>query len=192
MSDDLVKHLLRTDIEIPQIFTTLKGRPGRDVLVALEAEATFSYLIPKLRVFHPTQILELREKVADTREGFTMHLWKLSKGLEEHANEDAPVTEIAKFAKNLIETELIPDFREFRRQLEARGAGKWDKVLDAAGKVAEIDAAPWTPKFWAHLLKALGITIVTSIAEREDTLSNKYQAFKFMSDLQSAASRLAG
>jgi hypothetical protein len=144
------------------------------------------------RVYHPTQILELREKITDTREGFTMHLWKLSKGLEEHCNEDVPVREIARFANNLIETELIPDFKEFRRQLEARGAGKWDKVLDAAGKVAEIDAAPWTPKFWALLLKAMGITIVRSVAEKEDTLSNKYQAFKFMSDLQSAASRLAG
>ena len=121
-----------------------------------------------------------------------MHLWKLSKGLEEHCKEDVPVREIARFANNLIETELIPDFKEFRRQLEARGAGKWDKVLDAAGKVAEIDAAPWTPKFWALLLKAMGITIVRSVAEKEDTLSNKYQAFKFMSDLQSAASRLAG
>jgi hypothetical protein len=52
VSDDLVEHFLRTDIDMPQIFTTLNGRPGRDVLVALEAEATFSYLIPKLRVYH--------------------------------------------------------------------------------------------------------------------------------------------
>ena len=166
VNDDLVHHMLRTDIDMPQIFTTLEGRPGRDVLVALEAEATFSYLLPKLRVYHPTQIMELREKIADTREGFTMHLWKLSKGLEEHCREDVPVKEITRFANNLIETELIPDFKEFRRQLEAKGAGKWDKVLDAAGKVAEIDAAPWTPKFWALLLKAMGITLVSRWPKR--------------------------
>jgi hypothetical protein len=187
--NDLVMHLLRTDIDMPQIFTTLKGRPGRDVLVALEAEATFSYLLPKLSVYHPSQILDLRAKIADTREGFTMHLWKLSKGLEEHAKEDVPVTEMARFANDLIETELIPDFREFRRQLDAMKAGNWNKVLDAAGKIVEIDAAPWTPKFWGLLLKALGITLITSAAGQQESLSNKYQAFKLMSDLESAASR---
>lgn len=189
VSDDLIIHLLRTDIELPQIFTTLNGRPGRDVLIALEAEATFSYLLPKLRLRHPTQILELREKTADTREGFSMHLWTLSKGLAEHTNENVPVKEIARFANDMIRRELIPDFLEFRRQLEAMKADKWNKVLDAAGKVAEIDAAPWTPKFWALLLKALGITLVTSAAEQKEMLSNKYQAFKFMGDLKETASR---
>jgi hypothetical protein len=118
-----------------------------------------------------------------------MHLWKLSKGLEEHAKEGVPVKEIARFAKDLIETDLIPDYEEFRSQLDAKGAGKWAKVLDAAGKVTEIDAAPWTPKSWGLLLKALGLTLITSASEKQESLSNKYRAFKFMSDLESAASR---
>lgn len=189
VSDDLVIHLLRTDIEAPQIFTALNGKPGRDILVALEAEATFSYLLPKLHLYHPVQILELREKVAGTREGFTMHLLKLSKGLEERAKENTSIKEIARFADDLIKTELIPDFVEFRRQLKAMEAGRWSKVLDAAGRVAEVDAAPWTPRFWALLLRALGITVVTSGAELKETLSNQYQAFKFMSELESAAAR---
>ena len=187
VAEDLAKHLIRTDIDLPQIFTTLLGQPvGRDVLAALEAEATFSYLLPKIRTYHATQILELREKVADTREGFTMHLWKLSKGLEEHAKEDTPVKEIAKYAKNLIETDLIPDYREFQRQLTAIKAGKLEKVLDVAGKIVEIDAAPWTPKFWGLLLKAVGLSIVTAASEQEQLLLNKYQAFTFMSEIEGA------
>lgn len=187
VAEDLAKHLIRTDIDLPQIFTTLLGQPvGRDVLAALEAEATFSYLLPKIRTFHATQILELREKVADTREGFTMHLWKLSKGLEEHAKENTPVKEIAKYAKNLIETDLIPDYREFHRQLAATKAGRLEKFLDAAGKIVEIDAAPWTPKFLGRLLKAMGLSIVTAASEREQLLSNKYQAFQFMSEIEGA------
>ena len=189
VSDDLVIHLLRTDIELPQVFTSLNGRPGKDILVALEAEATFSYLLPKLRLYHPVQILELRERVADTREGFTMHLFKLSKGLEERAREDVPIKEIARFADDLIRSDLIPDFKQFCRQLKAMEAGRWTKVLDATGKLAEIDATPWTPKFWSLILKALGITIVTSGAELKETLSNQYQAFKFMSELESAAAK---
>lgn len=187
IAEDLAKHLTRTDIDIPQIFTTSKGQPiGRDVLVALQAEATFSYLLPKIRTFHPTQILELRDRVADTREGFTMHLWKLSKGLEERAKEGTSIQEIAGFAKNLIETDLIPDYKEFHRQLAAHKAGKWEKFLDAAGKIVEIDAAPWTPKFWGLLLKALGLSVITAAGEQEQALTNKYQAFQFMSAVEGA------
>lgn len=115
-----------------------------------------------------------------------MHLWKLSKGLEEHAKENAPVKEIAKYAKNLIETDLIPDYREFHRQLAATKAGRLEKFLDAAGKIVEIDAAPWTPKFLGLLLKAMGLSIVTAASEREQLLSNKYQAFQFMSEIEGA------
>jgi hypothetical protein len=183
---DLAAHLTRTDINLPQIFASSKGQPiGRDILVALEAEAVFKYLLPKIHICHPTQILELREKIAETREGFTMHLWKLSKGLEEHARDGTSVSEIAEFARNLIETELIPDYREFRRQIAAIKAGKWEKFLDAAGKIVEIDAAPWTPKFWGLLLKALGLSFVTAAGEQQEVLSNKYQAFKFMSEVES-------
>lgn len=185
IAPDLAAHLTRTDIDLPQIFASSKGQPiGRDILVALEAEAVFKYLLPKIHIFHPTQILELREKIADTREGFTMHLWKLSKGLEEHAKDGTSVHEIAGFARNLIETELIPDYREFRRQLAAMKAGKWEQFLDAAGKIVEIDAAPWTPKFWGLLLKALGLSFVTAAGEQREMLSNKYQAFEFMSEVE--------
>jgi hypothetical protein len=69
-------------------------------------------------------------------------------------------------------------------------AEKWGKVLDAAGKVAEIDAAPWTPKFWALILKAIGMTALRSDSERENALSNRYQAFKFMSYVERSSLRI--
>ena len=187
---DLARHLLRNDIAIPQIFALATGRSSQDILVALEAAATFRYLLPKISTFHPTQILELRDKVKDTREGFTMHLWKLSKGLQEQANDGTSLSEIARFAESLIKTDLIPDYREFQRQLQSMRAEKWGKVLDAAGKVAEIDAAPWTPKFWALILKAIGMTALRSDSERENALSNRYQAFKFMSYVERSSLRI--
>ncbi len=187
---DLARHLLRNDISIPQIFALTTGRSSQDILVALEAAATFRYLLPKISTFHPTQILELRDKVKDTREGFTMHLWKLSKGLQEQAHDGTSLAEIARFAESLIKTDLIPDYREFQRQFLSMRAEKWGKVLDAAGKVAEIDAAPWTPKFWALILKAIGMTALRSDSERENALSNKYQAFKFMSYVEQSSLRI--
>ncbi len=182
---DLALHLTRTDIDLPQIFRTLKGQPvGTDILVALEAKATFRYLLPKIHTYHPDQILEVRAKVADTREGFTMHLQTLSKGLEERAKENASIDEISGFAKRLIETDLYPDYLQFRRQLASKTAGKWEKILDATGKIVEIDAAPWTPKFWGLLLKAIGLSVITTAGEQQEMLTNKYQAFKFMSDIE--------
>lgn len=178
---DLARHLLRRDITVPQIFTLAEGRGAHDVFVALEAKATFRYLLPKVVTFHPTQILELRSKVKDTREGFTMHLWKLSKGLEERASGGGSLADAARFAEDVIRTELMPDYREFKRQLEAMQTAKWGKFLDAAGKIAEIDAAPWTPKFWALVLKAVGVAALRSQTEQIEALSNKYQAYKFMS-----------
>jgi len=187
---DLARHLLRTDIQVPQIFSMAPGRLSSDVLVALQATATFRYLLPKIHTFHPTQILELRERVRDTREGFTMHLWALSKGLQERAKDGTSLSDAAKFAQDMIKSELIPDYCEFRRQLSAMRTEKWGKVLDAAGKIAEIDAAPWTPKFWALVLKALGIAALKSQSERSDALSNRYQAFAFMSYVEESSLKL--
>ena len=84
------------------------------------------------------------------------------------------------YAQGVIETDLIPDYREFRRQLEAEQAGKIRKVLDATGKIMEIDAAPWTPKFWGMLLKALGMSAIETAADQKERLSNRYQAYEFM------------
>jgi len=60
-------------------------------------------------------------------------------------------------------------------------------VLDAFGKLAEIDAAPWTPKFYGSLLKALGMTFITTASEQKDRLSNRYQAFKFMQEIEKSS-----
>ena len=187
---DLIEHQLRDDIELPQIYSNLdQKRFARDIMMALEAKAVFSYLLPRIRVVDAQQILELRRKVADTREGFAMHLQKLSKGLEEHAKEGTSIEEVAKYAKSLIETELIPDYREFRRQLESIRAHNWKNFLDPVCKVAEIDAAPWTPKFWGLLMKSLGFAVLETTQEQQEKLTNKYQAFKFMSQVETASIR---
>ncbi len=188
VKQDLALHLLRTDLKFPQVFISNEKRPPRELMVALEAKAVFSYLIPALGKLTSEQILEVRHKVKDTREGFSMHLQKLSKGLEEKIKGEEASSDIEAWAKSLIETELIPDYREFRRQLAAEKSGFWNKVLDASAKIFEIDAAPWTPKFYGQLLKALGLTALTFSSERKEGLTNKSQAFQFMSLVEDAES----
>jgi hypothetical protein len=179
VKQDLLLHWLRTDLDIPHTFSGEEAS-SREFMVEMEAKAVFTYLLPVLGSLQPEQILEVRERVGDTREGFSMHLQKLSKGISDRLNGGEPPEQIEAWAKSLIDTELIPDYREFRRQLMAERTGFWKKVFETTAKVFEIDAAPWTPKFYGQLIKCLGFSALTYTSERKDELSNKSQAFQFM------------
>jgi hypothetical protein len=181
---DHVFHLLREDLSLPSVFITKEKRHNRETLNGLLAFATFKVLVPKLSELHPDQILEVREKVTATREGFSMHVQALSSEVESRIQQGDSLDDIAHYARSVVETRMIPDYVEFRRQLEAQRAGFWVKVLDKASKIAEIDCAPWTPKFYAEVLKALGFTLLTGMAEREKHLTNKAQAFQFLREVE--------
>jgi hypothetical protein len=185
---DLTSHALREDVHLPRIFDQSQ-LPNRSALVALEATTAFQYLVPKLNRLKTDEILELRRKVKDTREGFTMHLQKLSKGLDGMLKAGEKPEDLKGYAQNIVETDLIPDYKEFRRQLEAEQAGKIKKVLDVSGKLMEIDAAPWTPKFWGMLLKALGMSAIETAANQKERLTNRYQAYEFMKEVEDMGQR---
>lgn len=176
---DIILHFARTDLQLPQLFITDAARPSREFLVGLEAKEAFKYILPVLGILHPEEILKVRNKVKDTREGFSLHLQKLSKGIEERLKGGESLQEMEKYTKAVIETELIPDYREFRRQLEAERIGIGKRILDSVGCVFEIDVAPWTPKFWGELVKAFGIAFPSS-EQRKAKLTNESQAFQFM------------
>ena len=181
---DHVAHFLRTDITQPQIFLTASSRPTREIFKACEAKALFAYILPKTEGLLPEQILEVRAKVKDTREGFSLHLQKLSKDVEARLKGDDSLDGILEFSRSVIETQLIPDYREFVRQLSAERAGFWSKVLDAGSKALQIDAAPWTPKFYGELMKALGLTALVAQSEKKQRLTNVSQAYQFMYQVQ--------
>lgn len=185
MKEDLIKqdlalHFLRPDLDLPQIFINDGANPSREFLKAIEARATFDYLLPALGRLNADEILEVRRKVKDLREGFSMHLQELSKGIEDRLKGGESLDEIEPWARSIIETQVIPDYRQFRRQLAAERSGFWNKVLDSTAKVFQIEAAPWTPKFYGEFLKAIGVAILTTTAERKEKLSNRSQAYHFM------------
>jgi len=187
---DHVAHFLRTDIHLPQVFVSSTPQPSREIFKACQARAIFSYLLPRISLLQPDQILEVRRKVKDTREGFNMHLQKLSDGFEKGLKEGESLEELERFAQSLIETKLIPDYREYVRQLSAEKAGFWKAVLEKADKVLQIDASPLTPKFYGDLLKALGVTIATASAESRSMLTNASQAYQFMYRVERAVPQL--
>ncbi|MFC1822657.1 hypothetical protein ACFL9T_08115 [Thermodesulfobacteriota bacterium] len=184
---DHVIHLLRDDIKFPTLFTSQNSQYHRECLKSLMALSAFKFMLPQINNLHPDQILEVRNAVADTREGFSMHLQSLSREVENRIEDGDSLADVSRYAQSVVETMLIPQYREFRRQIAAKRAGFWGKVLDKASKFSEIDAAPWTPKFYAELIKALGFTILTGVSEREDTLSNRSQAYQFLNVAEKAS-----
>ncbi len=190
IKQDLALHLLRTDINVPGIFVTESIGASHPAMVALEAKAAFSYLLPAVSPLTAEQILQVRRRVADTRAGFNMHLLALSRGVEERLANGASIVEMERWAKSVVASELIPDYEEFKRQLTAKGSGIPAQVLDAAGSFLEIDAGPTTPKFYGKLLQLLGIRIGSHAKELKEKLSNRHQAFQFMSKVDAASGRL--
>lgn len=181
-------HFGRFEVSLPRI-CDFNQKPDRETLVRLEAFAAFQYLLPKLNALQPDDILELRRRVKDTREGFTMHLQKLSKSLDGMVQNGSAIDDIRAHAKSIVETDLIPDYREFHRQLASERTGKWKKSLDTAGKIMAINAAPWTPKFWGELLNALGMSVLQTAADKKDTQTNRYQAYEFMKEIEEFSQR---
>lgn len=182
---DLLLHLLRMDISFPGLYLTrASGKTSRDILKALMANSAFKFLLPKLSEPSPEQILEVRSAVEETREGFSMHLQSLSAEVEARINGGESLTEISTYADSVVEARLIPDFIQFKRQLLAERDGFWKNVLDKAGKILEIDATPCTPKFYGELLKVIGFTLLTSVEEQKEKLSNKNLAFQFMRTIE--------
>lgn len=178
--NDVIEHLFRQDLSFPGIFIPHSNTTKREILKAAEASHTFKYLLPQISSLSLDEILLLRQKLKDTREGFSMHLQTLSKEVEAGINAGAQFDEISREALKIVETSLIPDYREFSKQLTFERTSFGGKVLDAAGKILEIDVAPWTPKFWGQTFKALG-SIIGLFSEKEKAFrTNKEQAFRFM------------
>jgi hypothetical protein len=187
---DHLMHLLRTDIDEQGVFLVRPESSQRERYKALMAHSAFRFMLPKLQILQPEQILEVRNLVKDNREGFSMHLQALSGEVERQVKDGASLREVSAYAESIVETQLIPAFVEYRRQLAAKRAGFWRKVLDPLGKIVQIDAAPWTPKFYGELLRALGLTLLSSIEEQQDYLSNRTQTFQFMKTIDQWSNEL--
>ncbi len=174
------------DLDLPELNVCGSQPVSREIMKFLEAKSVFSYCLPKLGKLNAEQILQVREKVKDTREGFSLHLQKLSRGVEQRLRGGDSIKDIEHFALSIVETELIPDYGEFRRQLSAEHLGLWKIVLATTGKILSIDANPSTPKFWGQMLEALGVPLDMSDGLKEE-LSNKTQAFQFMKSVDSSS-----
>jgi hypothetical protein len=142
------------------------------------------FVLPRVNELHPEEILKVRDTVKSTREGFSMHLQTLSSSVDARIRDGEDLNDIARYARDVVETQLVPDYVEFRRQMVAEQAGSWKRVLRVADSVLKIDAAPWTPKFYGDLLKALGFYLLESVEQSKEGFSNRRQAMQFLATLE--------
>jgi hypothetical protein len=178
-----VLHHLRGDIEAPRLFQ-IETSNQREIFKTLLARELFRYLLPAIQSLEPEQILQVREKVVDTREGFSMHLQKLSAEIEKRVQGQESIDSIAQYARSLVETEIVPDYSEFRRQLAAERVGFWSNVLSKTSKVFEIREPITSPKFWGEIVAALGVPLPPLMEMKRAALTNRHLSFQFLQTIE--------
>jgi hypothetical protein len=152
-------------------------------LTALLGKSLFSYQFPHLEWLPTEEILELRELVSKEKEGFVAYLNSLTDELERYSK-DGPGWEEAAALK-MFERKVAPQFLEFKRSLESKSAGFWGKAWQAGSKFMQVDAAPWTPKFYWALFEAIAGTIAERGKFKEQCKTNVGQAFQYLAKLGS-------
>jgi len=117
-----VLHSLYGEKHAPEVFLTtsdrLSGRLSTERLAGLLATSLFDYYVPLLGNLAPDQILEVREEVSDTREGFTDFLLGFTGELEERIKKGS--RDDQEEAAELMKRKLRPLFTEFRRQPQSQ------------------------------------------------------------------------
>lgn len=181
-----VIHLLRSDQLAPHVIDADHETPTRQGYKWLMAHEAFAYFVLSLTELTSEQILEVRDEVADTREGFAMHLQKLSRETERRSSAGDPLDTIKAHARSIIETDLIPDFMEFRRQLSAKRAGFWCKLLDVAAKSVRLLVPMTQPELAGSGFATLSAIMAITCERRGDRNTNVGLAFQFLNKLTSS------
>jgi len=125
-----------------------------------------------LNVSEPGEVLKLRSDYADEREAVGFFLSELSDSVRRHLRDGAIPDEAA---KRTLEAEVLPKIAEFNRLKRLNEQKRFMKYISG---FMNIDAGPWSPKFFYQLSKAiLGSTTGLSENRMEDS-TNRVQSFR--------------
>ncbi len=152
-------------------------------LANILASSLFEYYFPKLQSLNAEQVMEVRNYLSNTKQGFIDYLLEMTDDVESRLISGTNSIDYA--AKKTMERKFIPHYNEFRRQLEAKDIGFWSKVLEGGGKFLKIDAAFWAPKFYGEIIQILCEIFGKGAEAHLKNLSNKNQAFSYLGKLDS-------
>lgn len=122
----------------------------------------------------PKELLKLRKKYADEREGLMYYMDELSNSVRQHLRDGASPDEAA---IRSLESELLPKIREFKKQKSLTIKQRFLKYIKG---FANIDAALWSPKFFYQFSKAaLGVANDMASDKTMDA-TNRMQSFRLL------------
>lgn len=158
------------------------GTNSTSALAGLIVHPLFRYKLPRLGELSGDQILELRNLVKDSREGFIDYIFELTDDLESRLKGDNHAQ--LDTAGKLVERRLLPRYNEYRRQLDSNNAKFGSKLLALGAKAMQIDASPLTPKFYGQLYEILFNALGGAAAVDAKHKTNASQAFQYISKLE--------
>jgi hypothetical protein len=175
-------HRVRQDKPSPELFISDPSDTCTSRLAGYLVHSLFQYYVPQLDTLNAEQILEVRDYLKDTKEGFTYYINQITDDVEQRIK-SGNLTEMVA-AQKTFERKILPLYVEFRRQLAAKKTGYWANVLAASADFFKVDATPWTPKFYGELLKWLGVVLNLTAKDEEALLTNQSQAFQYLATLE--------
>ena len=185
----LAAHALYGTKPSPELFISNPSDTSTSRLAVSLAQSIYAYMIPQLQTLNSEQILYVRDYLKGTKEGFAYYINEMTDDVKRRIRDDN--FSDLEASRETFERKIQPQYEEFRRKLAAKKTGFWSKMAVAGGKFLQVDAAPWTPKFWGAVLELCGISLDEfSKSEQENFLSNQSQAFNYIATLSEVSKRL--
>jgi hypothetical protein len=165
----------------PELFISDPADITTSRLAGLLVRSLFEYRLPQLPALTAEQILEVRDYIKDTREGFIDYIFELTDDVEARLRSGDKSEEEA--VCKTVERKLLSLYNEMRRQLAAKRTGFWAQLSEAGANFLTIDAVPWTPELYGDLFERL-LGSQDEIAQaKAEAQANASQAFQYLARL---------
>jgi hypothetical protein len=107
----------------PELFISDPADTATSRLAGFLVRSLFKYRIPQLQALTAEQILEVRDYIKDTKEGFVDYIFEMVDDVEARLKSGEKSEEEA--ARKTVERKLGPRYDEMRRQLKSKKIGFW-------------------------------------------------------------------
>lgn len=179
----LAIHALYGSKPSPEVFISNPRDTSTHRLAGFLAYSLFQYTVPKLESLRPDEILELRESLRDSKEGFVDYIFQMVDNVEERLK-SGDTTELVA-ARKTAERVVLTKYHEFREQLAAKKTSFGAKLGSLGGKCLQIDAAPWTPKFWGAIIGTFFESFDHAANEVAEAQAAQHRAFQYLAKMES-------
>jgi hypothetical protein len=164
------------------ISSTPSGESNTDYYARLLAKRLFRHELPVLKAIHPEQILEASNKLTDYRAGLADYIYQMTDDVESRIQQGQSAPEIA--AEETFLQKMRPQYRELQRLIDSECKGYLYELIDRSGQFLQVDAGPWSPRFWGALLELVFGSLGESEEVRRQLRTNQGQAVQFCAGLR--------